>query len=1595
MRKRKQKVGRRIFASILTFVLALATAVGPIGVLPGEVKAAAGALVDSSTEFTAFDSELVQENGMLTVAEFTSGANWFSPQIKSPVFDVEKDQTYVLSFKVKMDKTRKFDFNIQVDGSMESTKDDWTTIYGYDTGNADNGYVQPEYMAAAEGEENEFASYSYIFKASADKSNVKLCFGLGRSGATAEDKGTFVVKDITLDKAQVVMDGTQIFTGDNGAGQNIEFTQTDGVLTATDFTSGSSWYSPQIKSPIFDVEKDQTYVLSFKVKMDKTRKFDFNIQVDGSMESTKDDWTTIYGYDAGNANNGYVQPEYTAAPEGQENDFASYSYTFVASADKSNAKLGFGLGRSEATAESKGTFTVKDISLLKFGGEKVDTSVGTEYDFSKDNSASDYADPGKEKEGYSLIWADEFDGNYGDANVDADTGLNLDNWCPQIGDGTTAANNPGWGNRELQSYTGNKKNIGVNEDLNKDGTKEGVLRITGSYEKDGVTCEGESKKNYSSARLRTTTGTDALFNTTYGYVEARMSLPATKGAWPAFWMLPESTDIYGAWPVSGEIDIMETVGSFGTDAHNKACGTLHWGNPNHVMKGSGYVDLSTDYTYFHTYAVDWEPGKMTWYYDGEAIGTLEDWEGAISGASDALSFDAPYDQPFHILLNLAIDSGQFGGAANKATFQGDINMYVDYVRVYQKTEGYADSVTKSKTSDFNSDWAEKTENQIEDITTDNVSSENAGSYNNAEDAGETSGWHLSYQEGFEAATAEAYTGADNKVYAKVAVPKAGGEDYAVQLIGHYNAMKGYAYRISFDAYGDGEIVGKKLVCAAKEHTSWATYGSTQFELTDTPTNYSFLVNQKENFDTCRVEFDLGASAVGNVYLGNVKVEIVDPALLGIEEQSALADGNVIYNGTFDQGNGHTGYWTPGADTTLVVPRYTAEAVTDKDVKVVDVAAKTNYEKDKVTDGVKYYERRAQISAQAGKTPSISQAGFTMPADSYTLKLDMFSKAATTLTASIVETSVSGEGEDKTYTLTDHVLATKTIDYSAADALKTYAWSFGLAEDVENAALVLRFGEGAAVQIDNVSLIGKNLGPVVDETPVDAETGFTVDGGGSITVQDGVYVYKEYTSNAGAWYTPQVISSDFALAVGKTYKLSFKAKLEGGSQFDYIVQENSGSWTVFDGFSPVGYEPPTYDAASADADGYMTYESTFTAGVSLPAVHLVFGFGNSGATGDQTFSFKDVSIVLVESGSEGGDDVEVIPGTGAIRYELDGGTNGASNPEQFEIGDDITLENPVKDGYEFLGWSLEEGGPASENLKIDTSKAGLVTVYANWKENQTTEPSTEPTTQPSTEPTTEPTTQPTTQPTTAEPTPTPKEKGASVTDTASNGVYKVEVSSAENGEVIYSKPASKTATVTIPDTITIDGITYKVTSIAKDAFKNDKKLTKVTVGKNVETIGASAFSGCKKLKTVKLGKNLVTIGDKAFSGCTALKKITIPSKVTKLGKQAFYKCSKLETVTMGLGLQEIGDSAFYKCVKLKKIIIPSKVKKIGKKAFYGCKALKSIQINTTKLKSSNVGSSAFKGTPKNAVVKVPKSKVSAYKKLLVKKGLNKKATVKKR
>ena len=176
----------------------------------------------------------------------------------------------------------------------------------------------------------------------------------------------------------------------------------------------------------------------------------------------------------------------------------------------------------------------------------------------------------------------------------------------------------------------------------------------------------------------------------------------------------------------------------------------------------------------------------------------------------------------------------------------------------------------------------------------------------------------------------------------------------------------------------------------------------------------------------------------------------------------------------------------------------------------------------------------------------------------------------------------------------------------------------------------------------------------------------------------------------------------------------------------------------------------------------------------------------------------------------------------------------------------------------------------------------------------------------------------------------------------NGSYAL----SDNGTATFLKAGKSAKTFEVRDTIKVNGKTYKVTAVASKAFYKNKKLTEVTIGKNVKTIGKYAFASCTKLTSAALGSGLKTISDKAFYKCTALTKITIPSKVTEIGKSAFRGCGKLKGIT----------------------------------------------IKTKKLKEKKVGSKAFAGTAETATVKVPRKYLNSYKKWLVKRGISLKAKI---
>jgi beta-glucanase (GH16 family) len=230
----------------------------------------------------------------------------------------------------------------------------------------------------------------------------------------------------------------------------------------------------------------------------------------------------------------------------------------------------------------------------------------------------------QQKPGWKLTFQDEFDG----------AKLDLSKWNPQ---------DP-WGrvrNRELQAYVQDAFAV-----------YDGILHIKAE----------ERAADYDGATRQYTSGmmtTYRKFAQKYGWFEIRCRVPKGNGLWPAFWMLPEPL----GWPP--EIDVLESLG----EDTGVAYFTNHFTGPDgrHASKGSGKVampDLSAD---FHTYAVEWTPEAIVWYFDG---------------VEKFRSDQGVPQQPMYLLVNLAI-GGSWPAPPDETTVW-PASFDVDYVRAYTR-----------------------------------------------------------------------------------------------------------------------------------------------------------------------------------------------------------------------------------------------------------------------------------------------------------------------------------------------------------------------------------------------------------------------------------------------------------------------------------------------------------------------------------------------------------------------------------------------------------------------------------------------------------------------------------------------------------------------------------------------------------------------------------------------------------------------------------------------------------------------------------------------------------------------------------------------
>jgi beta-glucanase (GH16 family) len=329
------------------------------------------------------------------------------------------------------------------------------------------------------------------------------------------------------------------------------------------------------------------------------------------------------------------------------------SFLFL-SALCSSCKISFGgvssAGTSSAKEDTSKTPDSSAPSVSSQGGTdssstpSVPASSSTDIPASSSSNEVSYV-----PSGYSLRWSDEFTGS----------ALNSSYWTPMLGNGNDYGI-WGWGNNEQEYYKAENATV-----------SDGLLHITAKVENNSV---GTTTYRYSSARLRSY----GKISTTYGYIEAKIKMPTIRGMWPAFWMLPESAYQSKGWPTSGEIDIMENRGR---EAY-KVGGTTHSATSSYADKYyTNSITLSSSVDNWHVYAVTWTADAITFLADGVAYNTVtkSQWQNDCA----LYTGSAPFDQPFHILLNLAV-GGQYDGGILPPSDFSSAEMSVDYVRIYQK-----------------------------------------------------------------------------------------------------------------------------------------------------------------------------------------------------------------------------------------------------------------------------------------------------------------------------------------------------------------------------------------------------------------------------------------------------------------------------------------------------------------------------------------------------------------------------------------------------------------------------------------------------------------------------------------------------------------------------------------------------------------------------------------------------------------------------------------------------------------------------------------------------------------------------------------------
>lgn len=751
----------------------------------------------------------------------------------------------------------------------------------------------------------------------------------------------------------------------------------------------------------------------------------------------------------------------------------------IATVNKSGVVKGVAKGTAKVTVKATDGSKKKAVATIEVVEEQGKTTVQPKPTTPNQPKPTQPTNPDDtDKIVYTeadLKWEDDFEG----------TSLNTKYW-------NVEAHDPGWVNNESQKYVSEEENK-TTQNIT---VKDGYLTIQARKDTDA-----NGNTTYTSGRINT----QNKQNFQYGKFEARIKVPYGNAFLPAFWMMPADESLYGQWPKCGEIDIMEVLGGKDTKT---SYSTLHFGEPHTESQGTyklkdGVKDFAED---FHVYACEWDPGEIRFYVDGKLFYKTSDWFSKKQGFGE-VAYPAPYDQPFYIILNLAVGGSWPGKPDAEKEFGDNAQMVVDYVKVYQK-ENYDTNVEKPEKEPVKLREPDATGNYVIN-----------GDFSTEESFADEENWYLHLENDGKA------TAAIENGMLVITPEETGAQNHSIQFLQPDVPLEqGYKYKLSFKAYADEE---RTMLVDMPNIQTWNRYlADTKVTLStkpDTelkPFEYTFDMTSPSDAQS-RIEFNFGNNqSTAKVYIDDVRLEKVGEIEIPDETKSVLPDGNYVYNGDFSQGKNRLDYWTVEENSKVSV----TNEKNVRELKVVVGSAPVTVKQDiAITGGKKY---KIMFDVHADGENCFMEAGVA----------------------------------EKTFTLD-----------SLTKEKQEYRNIFETGADMKSSELVLTFEKPGTYYVDNVRIQEDALLLNGDFSAGTTGYEVFVDGSakasGSIDSlnEEGVTAFAMDIEDTGdADWKIQLKQNDVKLGNGKCYRLAFDAKSTKDRQITYAIQRNGSVHKDTDG-----------------------------------------------------------------------------------------------------------------------------------------------------------------------------------------------------------------------------------------------------------------------------------------------------------------------------------------------------------------------------------------------------------------------------------------------